>query len=199
MSNKGLSPVVGKDVDFIALARRRRRSRKSWQGISDILFSLTLIGFAVLIWTLGKLFWDDRYYVSEEGLGYWLGITGGVLMLIAMTYAYVKRRLVRHPRVMRYWFVTHTYLGIIGPLIILVHSTFNIGSLNGGVALVSTMLVFTSGVIGRYLVTGIRRATSDVVQDRYTAILRHWRSIHVPLLYLLLVSGVIHIIAVHMY
>jgi hypothetical protein len=42
-------------------------------------------------------------------------------------------------------------LGIGGPWLILVHSTFHVGSLNAGVALYSMIIVALSGVVGRFI------------------------------------------------
>jgi hypothetical protein len=41
--------------------------------------------------------------------------------------------------------------GILGPLFVLFHSNFNLGSLNGRLALFCTMIVASSGLLGRYL------------------------------------------------
>lgn len=49
------------------------------------------------------------------------------------------------------WFIFHMLLGVGGPLLILLHSNFRIGSLNAGVALYSMLVVMLSGVIGRFL------------------------------------------------
>jgi hypothetical protein len=51
----------------------------------------------------------------------------------------------------KFWFVGHMLLGVGGPLLILLHSNFQIGSLNAGVAFFSMVTVALSGVIGRFL------------------------------------------------
>jgi hypothetical protein len=48
-------------------------------------------------------------------------------------------------------------LGIGGPLLILMHSTFHVGSLNAGVALYSMIIVAVSGIIGRFVYQQIHR------------------------------------------
>ncbi|MEM7282806.1 MAG: transcriptional regulator, partial [Pseudomonadota bacterium] len=53
------------------------------------------------------------------------------------------------------WFKTHMILGVVGPLAILYHSNFQLGSLNSTVALVSMLLVASSGLVGRILYTRI--------------------------------------------
>lgn len=100
----------------------------------------------------GRMLWDERYFVSDEGFGYWIGFTGGVLMLLAFAYTLFKYvPALRTAGVMKYWLELHLFFGMVGPFLVVIHSTFYIGSLNGGIALTSTLLVFTSGIIGRYL------------------------------------------------
>jgi hypothetical protein len=55
----------------------------------------------------------------------------------------------------KYWFAGHMTLGILGPLFILVHSNFHVGSINAGIALASMVLVAGSGIIGRFIYTRI--------------------------------------------
>ncbi|OYU72180.1 MAG: hypothetical protein CFE45_40840, partial [Burkholderiales bacterium PBB5] len=57
----------------------------------------------------------------------------------------------------KWWFVVHMVLGIGGPLMVLAHSTFRVGSLNAAVALFSMLLVSGSGVAGRFLYLRIHR------------------------------------------
>jgi hypothetical protein len=48
-------------------------------------------------------------------------------------------------------------LGVGGPLLILLHSTFRVGSLNAGAALYSMLAVAISGVIGRFIYARVNR------------------------------------------
>jgi hypothetical protein len=49
------------------------------------------------------------------------------------------------------------FLGVGGPLLILVHSNFHIGSLNAGVAFYSMLIVAASGVVGRFIFARVNR------------------------------------------
>lgn len=90
--------------------------------------------------------------------GYYLGLAGGVMMLLLLLYPLKKRvRLMRHWGHSRYWFAAHMALGIGGPLLVLVHSGFRFGSINAGVALVCMTLVAASGVIGRFIYVRIHQ------------------------------------------
>jgi hypothetical protein len=94
----------------------------------------------------------------EQGLGYWLGIIGGSMMLALLLYPLRKRyRIMRYLGPTKAWFRMHMILGLLGPLLILYHCNFSLGSLNSRVALYSMLLVAGSGLIGRYLYARIHR------------------------------------------
>ncbi len=137
---------------------------------SELLYAFFMaLAFAGLF-VLGNRYWSERYYTPEEGLGYYLGLTGGIIMVLASAYSLMKRSRLFRP-LMRHWLRMHIILGVLGPFLVLVHSTFRIGSMNGGVALVSMCVVFASGLIGRYLYTHIylgldgRRARSQELAE----------------------------------
>jgi hypothetical protein len=105
-----------------------------------------------------------------RGVGYWLGIVGASLMAILLLYPIRKRvRLLRFLGATRYWFRMHMTFGVLGPVLILYHCNFSLGSLNGSVALLCTLLVAASGLVGRYLhsrifadLEGHRRSLQDL-------------------------------------
>jgi len=166
----------------------------------NLFSSLVLVLTLIVIWVIGEKIWDERYYVAEDGIGYWMGIIGGTLMVFALFYAYVKRKLSsNNARFIKYWFNLHIFAGIVGPVIILFHTTFQLGSVNGTVAFFSTVAVFLSGLTGRYILTGLHSATNPNQLASLKRLMSVWRHIHVPLLYILVLSGVIHVIAVHLY
>ncbi|MDH3979194.1 MAG: transcriptional regulator [Gammaproteobacteria bacterium] len=98
----------------------------------------------------------DVYLSPEQGAGYALGIAGAIMMLLLLLYPLRKhagwmRRLGR----VRHWFRMHMLMGIIGPVCILYHCNFQLGSMNGNVALFSMLLVASSGLVGRYFYTRV--------------------------------------------
>ena len=104
----------------------------------------------------GWLHRSDNYLSAETGAGYWLGIIGGSLMLLLLLYPISKRvSLLTRLIPMRYWFGLHMMLGIIGPVMVLFHSNFHLGSTNSSIALISMLLVAGSGLVGRYIYTRI--------------------------------------------
>ena len=110
-----------------------------------------LVAIASLLW-LGWSHRQEAAYTPKEGLGYGLGIMGGVLMLSMLIYPLRKRlRLMRNWGHMKYWLGSHIAMGVVAPIAILFHCNFALGAVNSNVALYSMLLVVASGVIGRYL------------------------------------------------
>jgi len=120
--------------------------------------------------------WLDRNDLSrtaESGIGYALGIIGGVLMLLLLLYPLRKRaRFMQRLGPVKWWFRSHMILGIVGPMCILFHCSFHLGALNSNVSLLCMTLVATSGLVGRYLYNKIhyglygRKATlQELLQD----------------------------------
>ncbi len=109
-----------------------------------------LLTMAAMLWA----WWisGNRYLQAESGVGYALGIVGGSLMLILLLYPLRKRlRFMSGWLNLKSWFQLHMLLGVLGPLCILLHSNFRLGSTNSTVALVCMLLVAGSGLVGRYL------------------------------------------------
>lgn len=98
-------------------------------------------------------FWQRHDFVlsAETGLGYALGIVGMSCMILLLTYPLAKYQLaLQRVMVLKHWFRLHMILGIVGPVAILFHCNFQLGSLNSSVALMCMLLVVGSGIIGRY-------------------------------------------------
>lgn len=135
-------------VSGAALKPRRKRRSSAFYG-----YSFTLLALGV-----GWLLRDYQLINAEAGLGYWLGIIGGSMMLILLLYPLRKRyRALKILGAIPSWFRTHMILGVLGPVLVLYHSNFQLGSFNSRVALYCMLLVAASGVIGRYIYAGIHR------------------------------------------
>ena len=129
---------------------------------SNFLLLPVLALSGVLIWLSAR----GEYYTPGDDFGYYLGLVGAVMMLILLLYPLRKHiGFMNKLGEIRHWFRLHMLFGIAGPLLILFHSTFSIGSLNAGVAMGCMLLVAGSGVIGRFMYRRIhhglygRRAT----------------------------------------
>lgn len=78
------------------------------------------------------------------------------MMLILLLYPARKHlRFMRRWGPIKYWFQIHMMLGVTGPMLILFHSNFGLGSTNSNVALVSMLIVSGSGLLGRIFYTKI--------------------------------------------
>lgn len=112
-------------------------------------------------------------YRAGDDLGYYLGLAGGVAMLVLLLYPIAKRlRWLQRLLPLRHWFRGHMLLGIAGPVLILLHSRLHFGSINGTVAFAAMTVVALSGLVGRLLYVKIhhglygRRATLSEVKAR---------------------------------
>jgi hypothetical protein len=119
----------------------------------------TLIGFLIVFISL--LAWvvaNGDYYQSGKGLGYNLGLVGGLMMLMLLLYSVRKHiGFMNKLGKLKYWFRIHMMLGIVGPVLILFHTTFKLGSINATIAFYCMVLVASSGFIGRFVYTKIHK------------------------------------------
>ena len=114
-----------------------------------------LLALAILA---GYLLRDVSFITPEAGLGYWLGIIGGSMMLALLLYPLRKRlRFLHFMGPTRHWFRMHMAFGLVGPLLILYHCNFQLGSVNSKVALYCMLLVAGSGIVGRHFYARIHR------------------------------------------
>jgi hypothetical protein len=141
-----MQSAVRLGVAEIAPIRPRRREI----GAPAMLLGVTLL--VVCAWAIGR--WGG--YTAGSDTGYNLGLAGGVMMLLLFLYPLRKHfRFMHGFGPAKYWFALHMTLGILGPLFILAHSRFHVGSINAGIALASMSLVAGSGIAGRFIYTRI--------------------------------------------
>jgi hypothetical protein len=87
-----------------------------------------------------------------------IGIVGGSLMLFLLLYPAGKKwKFMQRLGLTRHWFRIHVVLGLVGPLLVLYHCNFSLGSTNSTVALYSMLIVAVSGIIGKYFYARIHR------------------------------------------
>jgi hypothetical protein len=131
--------VSSKDV-------RNRAQRRT--SVFPTIFTLAV----ALALGIGWINRDDNGLTPVSGTGYWLGIAGSVMMLVLLLYPLRKRmRSLRAIGSVTFWFNAHMILGVLGPVLIMWHANFRLGSINCSVALITMLVVAGSGVIGRYL------------------------------------------------
>jgi hypothetical protein len=99
---------------------------------------------------------------ASQLFGHALGIIGFILMLLTETLYSIRKRS-RNARWGRMsdWLTFHIYTGIVGPYLVLLHSSWKFHGLAGVVTLM-TVLVVASGFVGRYIYTSIPRTADEV-------------------------------------
>jgi hypothetical protein len=131
----------------------------------------TVVLIAAACWVYYAASVHKLFFKPGTGLGWYLGLVGGVMMLVMLVYPVRKHaKFAREWGAVRYWFKAHMWLGIVGPVLVLFHSTFHLKSLNATVAMYAMLLVAGSGLIGRFFYKHIhhglygRKATLDELQ-----------------------------------
>lgn len=129
---------------------------------SAIMGGLTLL--MLLLWLGFFVHRSPRFAGSL--MGHSIGILGALLMLVPLLYSGVKRiaflkRAVSAVIPMRTLLAWHIYAGIVGPILVLLHTGHRFES-PLGIALTSmTILVVLSGYVGRYLMRHIGAELRD--------------------------------------
>ena len=119
---------------------------------AGIVWFAAIVLTLMAVWVYFKASEHQLDYKPGVGFGYYLGLVGGVMMLLMLLYPVRKHlQFTRSWGPLRYWFMLHMIFGIGGPVLILFHTTFHVRSLNAGVALYSMLLVAASGIIGRFI------------------------------------------------
>ncbi len=121
-------------------------------GIMRSLSRIALAASIVIVVTLAWFVATSRPYKSGSDFGYNLGLVGGLMMLSLLLYPLRKRfKFMSRAGKLSGWFSVHMVLGIVGPVLVLFHSTFRIGAANSRIAYYVMVLVVISGLIGRFV------------------------------------------------
>jgi len=136
--------------------------------IKYTLYTISLATIFYILYSYGSFYlleYVERphhpdYKLLKPGgfLSHGLGIGGSNMMMLLLLYSIRKRtRVFGKIGAIRRWLDIHIFLGIIGPLFVILHSTFK---LNGIVSISfwSMVLVALSGFFGRYLYIQIPRS-----------------------------------------
>lgn len=150
MNTNALGPMTVISLEGEAKSPSEKVFRGAWRVSIALLVGL-LIFLAWLVRT-GEL------YDANSDFAYNIGLIGGLLMLSLLLYPLRKRiHALERLGKMESWFRFHMVAGITGPLLVLFHTTFRTGSLNGAMALYAMLLVACSGVVGRFIYRHIHR------------------------------------------
>jgi hypothetical protein len=131
-----------------------RSDRELWWAFFAALGITLLYLFVTIIWhsvpAAGSLF------------GHTIGIVGFILMVMTeCLYTLRKRsRSARWGR-MSTWLEFHVFTGLVGPYMVLLHTSWKFNGL-AGVVMLLTLVIVGSGFIGRYIYTAIPRTADGV-------------------------------------
>ena len=139
---------------------------------------------------------------ASELFGHGIGIFGFILMLMTETlYSLRKRsRSVRWGR-MSTWLQFHIFTGLVGPYMVLLHTSWKFNGL-AGVTTLFTIVIVISGFIGRYIFTRIPRTMegleiegtlSQEALKQARRLMALWHTIHIPIGMALFVSAFVHV------
>ena len=113
-------------------------------GIGTYLF-LVYIGWAAV---------KEINFTESGDFVYNAGLVGGILMLIALSYSAFKRmKFFKRHATPETWYYLHIACGAVGAYLVILHSTFNLGSTNSTVAFFCMLIIIISGALGRYMYT----------------------------------------------
>jgi hypothetical protein len=176
---------------------RRDSNREFWLS----LLAMVIIGS---IYTI--VVWQTKAIPAAAGLfGHLLGIIGFIMMLMTeILYSLRKRsQLARWGR-MSDWLQFHIFTGLVGPFMVLLHTSWKFNGLAGIVTLL-TIIIVASGFVGRYVYTRIPRTLEGVELEspagesqsaalaRARRMLSVWYAVHIPLGMALFITAFFHI------
>ena len=120
----------------------------------DVLVYLAIVTVVLAAWQISRM----GLFKAGDRVGYWIGFAGAMMMLLLFSYPLRKHfHFARNWGPTKGWLMVHMMLGVGGPFLILLHSTFSIRSLNAAVAFYSMLVVAISGVVGRFIYARVNR------------------------------------------
>ncbi len=174
-----------------------------------LLLSGLILSALLLDWLLHQL--------GLTWIGRWLGIPGTLLILSSFLYSLRKRKKIAFGKP-KSLLALHETLTWVGALMILVHAGIHVYAILPWLALLAMLVNVISGMTGKYLLDGARRALADK-QDFYreqgmdqaaierqlfwdaTTVdaMKQWRVVHLPITLAFAVLGLAHIFSIFLF
>jgi hypothetical protein len=166
------------------------RHREIWYALGAVV-AVTAI-YAVAYWFGGAL------PGASSLVGHAIGVVGFLLMIVTEV-AYSIRKQITDARwgELAGWLRFHIVTGLVGPYMVVLHTSMRFRGL-AGVAMLLTVVVVLSGFVGRYIYTTLPRQPDAAAVAKRTA-LATWRSVHVPLTWVLFTTAFVHSVAALIY
>jgi len=132
----------------------KQSSRELWLSFIAII-TITLL-YLFMVVTYGAIPGASDFF------GHTIGIIGFILMLMAETlYTLRKRsRTARFGR-MSSWLQFHIFTGLVGPYMVLLHTSLKFNGL-AGIVMLLTIIIVVSGILGRYIYTSVPRNVDGI-------------------------------------
>lgn len=132
---------------------------------------LWLAFIAIILITLMYLFVTSQLNQippASDLFGHSIGIVGFILMLMTESlYSLRKRSRAARWGKMSDWLEFHIFTGIVGPYLVILHSSWKFNGLAGVVTLL-TVIIVVSGFIGRYIYTAMPRTADGIEMEAIT-------------------------------
>jgi hypothetical protein len=171
-----------------------RGNRELWLAFLAMILITGLYGLVILL--------TREIPPASELFGHSIGIIGFLFMLMTET-LYSLRKRSRSVRwgMMSTWLQFHIFTGLVGPYMVLLHTSWKFNGI-AGVTTLLTVIIVISGFIGRYIFTRIPR-TMDGLEIEGTLsqealkqarrLMALWHTIHIPIGIALFISAFVHI------
>jgi len=171
-----------------------RGNLELWLAFITMILIAALYGFVLVL--------TRAIPPAGELFGHGLGIMGFIFMLSTETlYSLRKRsRSVQWGR-MSTWLQFHIFMGLVGPFMVLLHTSWKFNGI-AGVTTLLTIIIVVSGFIGRYIFTRIPRtkdgleiegSLSQEALKQARRLLALWHTVHIPIGMALFISAFVHI------
>jgi len=139
---------------------------------------------------------------ASELFGHSIGILGFILMLLTEV-LYSLRKRIRNASWgrMSTWLQFHIFTGLVGPYMVLLHTSWKFNGL-AGITTLFTIVIVISGFVGRYIFTRIPRtmdgleiegALPEAALRQARQLMAIWHTVHIPIGMALFVSAFVHI------
>jgi len=134
----------------------RIRNLELWLAL--LVIGVITAGYLGVVW-----FFD----VPEASgfLGHSLGVVGFVMMLMTeVLYSLRKRYSFARWGKLQHWLSFHIFTGLVGPYLVLLHSSWKFNGL-AGILMLLTILIVISGFVGRYFYTAVPRSADGTLME----------------------------------
>lgn len=146
--------IIGSRWLQIEEVSMQQSNRELWLSFIAIVF--ISIAYVLVAITYGSI------PGASELFGHGIGVIGFILMLMAETlYTLRKRSKSARWGRMSNWLQFHIFTGLVGPYMVLLHTSWKFNGLAGMVMLL-TVIIVASGFVGRYIYTSVPRNADGI-------------------------------------